>query len=159
MDAIETVNHIYIERKLDHMSKRTKKVKSAGRFGPRYGRKIRKEVVMIESQMRRKHKCPRCARFSVKRAGTGIWRCSKCGLVFSGGAYRPVTAAGIIAARNVRLVVERGALAGSKEISDSSVPIPSESGGEVAVAGGADAADIAETSETKRDVKDETVAR
>ena len=98
------------------MSKRTKKVKSAGRFGPRYGRRIRKDVVAIEEKMRRKHKCPRCERHSVKRIGTGIWRCSKCGLTFAGGAYLPQTPAGIVAARSVRLSSERAERAAAEEV-------------------------------------------
>jgi len=97
------------------MSKRTKKVKSAGRFGPRYGRRIRKDVVAIEEKMRCKHKCPRCERRSVKRIGTGIWRCSKCGLTFAGGAYMPQTPAGIVAARSVRLSSERAERATAEE--------------------------------------------
>ncbi|MHC1579330.1 MAG: eL43 family ribosomal protein, partial [Candidatus Alkanophagales archaeon] len=34
------------------------KTKSAGRFGPRYGLKIRRQVVAIEEQMRAPHRCP-----------------------------------------------------------------------------------------------------
>jgi len=65
------------------------KVKTAGRFGVRYGRKIRKAVASIEEQTRAAHKCPRCGRKSVKRVGTGIWHCSKCGYTFTGGTYIP----------------------------------------------------------------------
>ncbi|MDH7592872.1 MAG: 50S ribosomal protein L37ae [Methanomicrobiales archaeon] len=64
---------------------------SAGRFGPRYGRFIRKRVVEVERISRARHPCPRCDTISVKREGTGIWRCRKCGFRFAGGAYVPVT--------------------------------------------------------------------
>ncbi|MDF2956597.1 MAG: Ribosomal protein L37AE/L43A [Candidatus Alkanophagales archaeon MCA70_species_1] len=84
------------------------KTKSAGRFGPRYGLKIRRQVIAIEEQMRAPHKCPRCDRLSVSRIGTGIWKCSKCELVFSGGAYVPETPAGTIAKRVVRRFFEGG---------------------------------------------------
>ena len=104
------------------MSKRTKKVKSAGRFGPRYGRRIRKDVVAIEEKMRRKHKCPRCECRSVKRIGTGIWRCSKCGLTFAGGAYLPQTPAGIVAARSVKLHAERAGRAERVTVEEASPP-------------------------------------
>ncbi|MDN5358793.1 MAG: large subunit ribosomal protein L37Ae [Candidatus Diapherotrites archaeon] len=66
---------------------RTKKVGSAGRFGPRYGVKIRKLVAKIERVQRSKMVCPRCGAKAVKRAGYGIYQCRKCGAVFAGGAY------------------------------------------------------------------------
>ncbi len=70
---------------------RTKKVGPAGRFGPRYGLKIRNLVKKIEVVQRAKHPCPVCGAKRVKRVGTAIWRCSKCGAVFAGGAYVPRT--------------------------------------------------------------------
>ncbi len=70
------------------------KVSSAGRFGPRYGRRIRVKVSNIESMMRQKHKCPQCGRKSVKRISTGIWKCSKCETTFAGGTYLPDTPVG-----------------------------------------------------------------
>ena len=73
------------------MARRTKKVKSAGRFGPRYGLKARRQISNVESQQKKNHTCPECNYDAVKRKSTGIWECRHCGLVFAGGAYLPVT--------------------------------------------------------------------
>jgi len=64
---------------------------SAGRFGCRYGRFVRKRVAEIESISRALHRCPKCDMESVAREGTGIWGCKKCGYKFAGGAYQPQT--------------------------------------------------------------------
>ena len=72
------------------MSRRTKKVGSVGRFGPRYGVRIRRRILEVEIEQRKRHQCPRCLAYSVKRRSTGVWACRRCGLVFAGGAYRPV---------------------------------------------------------------------
>jgi large subunit ribosomal protein L37Ae len=78
------------------------KTRSAGRFGARYGRKIRKLVADIEEEMKRPHKCPQCAHLKVKRISTAIWQCRKCGYTFAGGTYVPQTSAGRISARAVQ---------------------------------------------------------
>ena len=64
---------------------------SAGRFGPRYGRFIRKRVNEVEKVAKAKHVCPRCDTKAVSRKGTGIWECRKCGFKYAGGAYVPQT--------------------------------------------------------------------
>jgi large subunit ribosomal protein L37Ae len=64
---------------------------SAGRFGARYGRFIRKRVVEVEQVSRATHRCPQCDVIAVRRKGTGIWACRKCGYTFAGGAYVPQT--------------------------------------------------------------------
>lgn len=71
------------------MARRTKKVGTAGRFGPRYGIRVRKRIASIEAAKNKKHSCPDCAYNRVKRRDTGIWECKHCGLVFAGGAYTP----------------------------------------------------------------------
>lgn len=68
---------------------RKKKVGTAGRFGPRYGKKVRDIVAKIEAIQRQKHVCPRCNLPYVKRYAKGIWICKKCGNKFAGGAYTP----------------------------------------------------------------------
>jgi large subunit ribosomal protein L37Ae len=75
--------------------------RSAGRFGPRYGRFIRKRVVEVEDLQKATHTCPRCDQIAVKRKGTGIWECRKCGYRFAGGAYVPQTPTFRIAQRSI----------------------------------------------------------
>jgi len=71
------------------MARRTKKVGIAGKYGPRYGVKIRKRLKEVEESTSSRHRCPSCNHVAVKRISTGVWGCRKCGLVFAGGAYRP----------------------------------------------------------------------
>ena len=68
---------------------RTKKIGSAGRFGVRYGKRIRKRVSDIEKVQKSKHECPFCHKQTVKRASFGIWDCKKCNSRFAGKAYSP----------------------------------------------------------------------
>jgi len=76
------------------MAKRTKKVGPAGRFQARYGVKSRTIVRNVEVIQKAKHICPACGHKRVKRIGTSIWQCGKCGVKFAGGAYFPKTEAG-----------------------------------------------------------------
>ncbi len=68
---------------------RKKKVGSAGRFGQRYGRKVRQIVAEIEKIQKQRHICPKCNMPYVKRIAKGIWQCKKCGNKFTGLAYYP----------------------------------------------------------------------
>lgn len=93
------------------MAKRNIKAKgrvsgSTGRFGPRYGRFIRKRVRDVEQISKAVHTCPRCDTVSVKRKGTGIWECRKCSFKFAGGAYVPVTPNLKIAMRAIDRIVK-----------------------------------------------------
>lgn len=81
---------------------RTKKVGITGRFGARYGRKAKRAVKNIEENMKKHHVCPKCDRPYVKRQAAGIWKCKKCGCVFTGGAFVPQTPMVKSAARNIR---------------------------------------------------------
>ena len=72
------------------MSRGTKKVKSAGRFGARYGLRIRRRFTDVEVRQKARHACPSCQMGRVKRVSTGIWQCRKCEYKFAGGAYTPV---------------------------------------------------------------------
>src|SRR2546422_11647384 len=71
------------------MARRTRKAGIVGRFGPRYGVRIRRRVQEIEEGLKGRHTCPRCAAISVRRKSTGVWACRRCGYVFAGGAYPP----------------------------------------------------------------------
>jgi len=64
---------------------------SAGRFGARYGVKIRRGVQEVERLQKARYKCPKCQFVAVKRHASGIWRCRHCGLKFAGGAYAPTS--------------------------------------------------------------------
>jgi large subunit ribosomal protein L37Ae len=66
---------------------RTKKVGVAGKFGSRYGRRIRQRIVKAGSQ--KKFTCPSCMKLTLKRESAGIWKCSKCETKIAGKAYKP----------------------------------------------------------------------
>ncbi len=66
----------------------TKKVSSAGRFGARYGKRLRQKTVAIEKVQKRLHKCPYCLRDCARRLSVGIWYCKKCGSKFTSKAYK-----------------------------------------------------------------------
>ena len=80
---------------------RTKKVGSTGRYGSRYGAKLRRRVLDIDNRRKEPTRCPACATKSLKRKAVGLWECSKCNLLFAGGAYVPYTDAGKAAKRAI----------------------------------------------------------
>ena len=84
------------------MSKKEKRVGSAGRFGARYGRVARRRVAEIEDEMRNST----VDGDDVKRVGTGIWVNEETGEKFAGGAYRPETPAGQTVNRSIRAALE-----------------------------------------------------
>jgi large subunit ribosomal protein L37Ae len=82
----------------------TKKIGTTGRYGPRYGIKIRRRTAAIEKTLRKRHQCPKCLRHAISRESTGIWLCRKCGLKFAGGAYVPVARKSKIGQEKERLM-------------------------------------------------------
>lgn len=79
--------------------RRTKKVGPTRGLGARYGSTVRKRYAKVLTDMKKPHRCPQCGTESVRRESVGIWKCKKCGLTFTGGAYMPVTKLGIAAKR------------------------------------------------------------
>jgi len=69
------------------MTSKLKKVKSAGRFGARYGKTLRDRLSKVESKQRKKQKCPFCKKLGVKRLSKGVWKCNKCGKKFASDTY------------------------------------------------------------------------
>lgn len=66
---------------------RTKHTKSTGRFGPRYGAKVKTKTRAIESKQRKKQKCPYCKKPASKRISKGLWECKSCKKRYALGAY------------------------------------------------------------------------
>ncbi len=66
-----------------------KSLKSAKRFGPRYGKTVKAKVAILESSSRGTHKCPYCTYVRVRRVASGIWNCGKCGAKFTARSYSP----------------------------------------------------------------------
>ena len=65
----------------------TKIVGSTGRFGVRYGKRLRTMTLQLEKRQRQKQICPYCSRPQVKRLAAGIFQCGKCSTKFTGDAY------------------------------------------------------------------------
>jgi len=77
------------------------KLRSASRYGPRYGSTLKKKVADIEEVQKKPQICPQCEKKSLRRANFGIWRCTKCGTEMAGGAYSPRTAVGMTAQKTI----------------------------------------------------------
>lgn len=71
------------------MSRRTVKVGASGRFGPRYGVKLRKAWTEIYRQKSGFYVCQVCHQRKVRRVASGIWECRHCHNRFAGGSYTP----------------------------------------------------------------------
>ncbi len=69
------------------MATKSKKSKSAGRFGAKYGKSVRAKLVKVETKQKKKQKCPFCEKLGVKRLSKGIWKCSKCDKKFASNTY------------------------------------------------------------------------
>jgi len=63
------------------------KPKPSGRFGSRYGKRIREAVLEADKKAKASYLCPFCSRTSVRRVAAGIWQCGKCGKKIASGAY------------------------------------------------------------------------
>jgi large subunit ribosomal protein L37Ae len=75
------------------MERRTAKVGITGKYGTRYGAKLRKQVKAFEILQRTKYVCPFCGKTSVRRHSVGIWTCSACRRSVAGGAWEFSTSA------------------------------------------------------------------
>jgi large subunit ribosomal protein L37Ae len=71
------------------MTTKSKKSRASGRFGARYGKKVREKLTNVEDKQRKKQKCPTCSKLGAKRLSPGIWQCTRktCNKKFTGGAY------------------------------------------------------------------------
>lgn len=69
------------------MTTKSKKTKSAGRFGARYGKTVKDRLVKVETKQRVKQKCPFCEKIGVKRLAKGIWKCPRCEKKFASNTY------------------------------------------------------------------------
>jgi large subunit ribosomal protein L37Ae len=85
------------------MERRTTKVGITGKYGTRYGQKLRKQVKAIEILQRTKYTCPFCGKNSIKRTAVGIWKCKGCRRNIAGGAWEFST----IAAQTARSTINR----------------------------------------------------
>ncbi|PIU76137.1 50S ribosomal protein L37ae [Candidatus Pacearchaeota archaeon CG06_land_8_20_14_3_00_35_12] len=65
----------------------TRIVGASGRFGVRYGKKIREAVAAVEKKQRIKQRCPFCKKYTCKRLSKGIWKCKSCKKKFTAQAY------------------------------------------------------------------------
>jgi len=66
---------------------KTKKVKASGRFGPRYGTRVRSKITIIEEKQRKRQVCPFCKKQKAKRLAKGIWLCAGCRKKFASSAF------------------------------------------------------------------------
>jgi large subunit ribosomal protein L37Ae len=62
-------------------------LKSAKRFGTRYGPTNKIKLAVIEEEQRKFHTCPSCGKVKVGWLSFGIFECRKCGHKFTGKAY------------------------------------------------------------------------
>lgn len=80
----------------------TLKVKSAGKFGSRYGVRVRRNFLAVEAKQNQESNCPRCGSIRVSRLNRGVFYCGKCENEFVGGAFVPETLTGGIVKRMIQ---------------------------------------------------------
>lgn len=68
------------------MAKKTT-LRSAKRFGVRYGKRNKEKLAILEREHRGRRKCPYCNYLKLKRTSKGLWHCEKCNVKFASKAY------------------------------------------------------------------------
>ena len=68
---------------------KTKKARASGKFGARYGSRVREKFSDVEEKQRKKQICPYCKKKKLKRISKGIWQCrnKNCGKKFASDTY------------------------------------------------------------------------
>jgi len=79
------------------MDKTVSKVGITGKYGTRYGAKLRKQAKAIEMLRRTKFISPFCGKQSMRRVAVGIWKCKTTNRKIAGGAWELNTTAAITA--------------------------------------------------------------
>ena len=97
------------------MENRTAKVGITGKYGTRYGQKLRKQVKAIEILQRMKSICPFCGKTSIKREAVGIWKCRACIRSIAGGAFEFITTAATTAKTTINRLKKNLELTKMKE--------------------------------------------
>lgn len=97
------------------MERRTVKVGITGKYGTRYGAKLRKQVKAIEILQRTKYTCIFCGKNSVRRFAVGIWKCKACRRTIAGGAWELFTSAALTAKTTINRL--------KKEVVDVKKPV------------------------------------
>lgn len=69
------------------MSRRTKSGGSTGWMGPRYGIRLRRRVQDVDAVSRASYACPKCSTLTVRRVGSGLFKCRRCERTFASDAY------------------------------------------------------------------------
>ena len=104
---------------------RTVKVGITGKYGTRYGAKLRKQVKSIEILQRTKYVCPFSGKNDVKRAAVGIWQSKSSRRKIAGGAWEFTTTAAVTSKTTIqrlkRIIAEmkRADEADKEELRDS----------------------------------------
>lgn len=103
------------------MERRTAKVGITGKYGTRYGQKLRKQVKAIEILQRKKTICPFCGKTSIKRAAVGIWKCRACKRSIAGGAWEFVTTAATTAKTTIHRLKKNLDMKNTPEIEEEEI--------------------------------------
>ena len=62
-------------------------LKSAKRFGTRYGASNKLRLSILEEEQRKFQPCPNCGKVKAAWKAVGIWHCRKCDTKFTAKAY------------------------------------------------------------------------
>jgi large subunit ribosomal protein L37Ae len=57
-------------------------------MGPRYGIRLRRRVQDVDQVSRSAYACPKCSTLTVRRVGSGLFKCSRCERTFASDAYQ-----------------------------------------------------------------------
>uniref|UniRef100_D4A829 Large ribosomal subunit protein eL43 n=1 Tax=Rattus norvegicus TaxID=10116 RepID=D4A829_RAT len=88
------------------MAKRTKNVRTVGKYRTCYGTSLRKMVKKVEISQHAKYTCSFCGKPKMKRRAVGSWRCGSCMKTVAGGAWTHNTTSAVTVKSAIRRLKE-----------------------------------------------------